>query len=268
MANKRFSSLRNEYEITLDNDSTIVPVKVDPDNALSKQPKHKYFFTPIVSLTQHIKDDIVDIIGKVEKTGPLSQSKTKYGDVDKRTITVFDTTSTSVEVTLWSGLAQKLPWKESETPIVAFRGLRVSEFGTRSLTSVTSSQIEVNPDLPDTAKLAEWINQQHQQNTFKIQPITQHKAFGDSEGFTKIPTEEKDMYIHNRKIISQIEKEQLGVQVTRADYFSIRVHTNMIRSGSNMWYNACVNCKKKVVPSTSNEFYCENCKKTTHYVET
>lgn len=57
-ANRKFSNLRNFYEISLDKDSIISPVKVDDVKEI-KIPKLAYKFVPIASLTQFSKDDIV-----------------------------------------------------------------------------------------------------------------------------------------------------------------------------------------------------------------
>lgn len=44
----------------------------------------------------------------------------------------------------------------SEQPVVAIKGARLSDFGGRSLSTLFSSTVMVNPDIPEAIKLRAW----------------------------------------------------------------------------------------------------------------
>lgn len=68
----------------------------------------------------------LDVVGKVHKVGTLTQ--VKNGTITKRSVTIYDKTASSIEVTLWGALATNLPWKETEFPVLALKGVKVSDF--------------------------------------------------------------------------------------------------------------------------------------------
>ena len=63
------------------------------------------------------------------ETGALSSITTKAGkELSKRNITLVDETSRSIELTIWAEKAEKLGWQESDHPIVAVKGAKVSDY--------------------------------------------------------------------------------------------------------------------------------------------
>ena len=50
----------------------------------------------------------------------------------------------------------------SRQPVMAIKGARVSDFGGRSLSVLSSSTIIVNPDIPEAYKLRGWFDSQGQ----------------------------------------------------------------------------------------------------------
>lgn len=47
-------------------------------------------------------------------------------------------------------------FNDSEHPVVAIKGARLSDFGGRSLSALFSSTVMVNPDLPEAFRLRAW----------------------------------------------------------------------------------------------------------------
>eukprot|EP00295_Goniomonas_pacifica_P013888 CAMPEP_0175889340 /NCGR_PEP_ID=MMETSP0107_2-20121207/47208_1 /TAXON_ID=195067 ORGANISM="Goniomonas pacifica, Strain CCMP1869" /NCGR_SAMPLE_ID=MMETSP0107_2 /ASSEMBLY_ACC=CAM_ASM_000203 /LENGTH=236 /DNA_ID=CAMNT_0017209963 /DNA_START=162 /DNA_END=869 /DNA_ORIENTATION=- len=75
IANKRFNSLKNEYEINFSDDVTFTPI-ADDDTAA---PKMRYNFVEIGSLEQVPKDHVIDVIGVVEHAFPVGSITVKNG---------------------------------------------------------------------------------------------------------------------------------------------------------------------------------------------
>lgn len=47
----------------------------------------------------------------------------------------------------------------SQQPVIAIRGARVSEFGgAKSLSTVSSTVLKINPDMPEAHKLRGWFD--------------------------------------------------------------------------------------------------------------
>lgn len=123
MANKKFTSIKNDYELTLDVNS-IIKSCADTD----KIPKMHYSFVPIEEIGNHTKDDIIDVIGIVIETNPVTTISSKGKELIKRTIIILDITSHTIEVTFWGEKAQNIGWNENEKPVIALKGVKVSDF--------------------------------------------------------------------------------------------------------------------------------------------
>lgn len=52
-------------------------------------------------------------------------------ETTKRSITLVDMSSCSIELTLWGALAENPGWSESEHPVVAVKGAKVSDFNSK-----------------------------------------------------------------------------------------------------------------------------------------
>jgi len=84
---------------------------------------------------------------------PVAQSKAGKALV-KRDLTLADTSGSTVVCTLWG---EKADMEVEAGSVVAVKGAKVGDFGGRSLSTTSSSLVNVNPaDLPDAVKLAAW----------------------------------------------------------------------------------------------------------------
>ena len=153
MANKKFSSLNNQYEMSLGYDSQ-VQLCVDQSAPL---PKVRYAFVPIADIAARPVNATVDVLGVVQSVSPVSRIVAKQSgrELVKRTVSIADESAASIEVTVWGNQAEAFP-EVSGTAVVAFKGLRVTEWNQRSLGMNMSSTYEVEPDHERVAALKEW----------------------------------------------------------------------------------------------------------------
>lgn len=100
----------------------------------------------------------IDLLGVVKAFTPESTITTKKDgrEVSKRELTIADDSGTEVRLTLWGEKATQDPAQWEGHPIVAFKGVKVSDFNGRSLGSLPSTQMQVQPDLPEAAALHNW----------------------------------------------------------------------------------------------------------------
>ncbi|MED6242075.1 60S acidic ribosomal protein P1, partial [Ataeniobius toweri] len=147
VANKQYTMLKNDYEMTLNAHSSIVPCEDSPGI-----PTVQCDFVRIEELENRDKDAIIDVIGVCKSADSVSRITTKASrEVSKRAINLIDTSGKVVTVTLWGEEAEK--FDDSGQPVVAIKGARLSDFGGRSLSVLFSSTIMVNPDIPEAFRL-------------------------------------------------------------------------------------------------------------------
>ncbi|XP_061659841.1 replication protein A 70 kDa DNA-binding subunit-like isoform X2 [Syngnathoides biaculeatus] len=186
---KRFTSLKNDYEITLGANSRIVPCDDDHD-----VPTVHYDFVPISQLEAKDPESIINVIGVCEEAGEVSLITTKAGKpLFKRALELTDASGKTVTLTLWGDKAQR--FDASCHPVVAVKGARVSAFGGRSLSAPFSSTLMVNPDIPEAFELRAWYNQ------------VGHGLCSQSLTEVRSPNGE---FRTNWKSLSDVKTEQLG----------------------------------------------------------
>lgn len=238
VANKQYTSLKNDYEMSLHANSSIVPCDDTTDI-----PALHCDFVPIAELENRDKDAIIDVIGVCKSADDVSRITTKTSrEVSKRALNLIDTTGKVVTVTLWGEEAEK--FDSSGEPVVAIKGARLSDFGGRSLSALFSSTVMVNPDMPEAFSLRAWYDQ----GGFALdsQSLSENRSTGG--GFST-----------NWKTLSDIRNQELG-HGEKADYFSC-VATVVYMRKENCLYQACptAGCNKKVIDQHNGRYRCEKC---------
>ncbi|XDV32252.1 hypothetical protein PO909_003115 [Leuciscus waleckii] len=150
IANKQFSSLKNDYEMTLNGETSIIPCEDSHD-----VPMVQCEFVSIADLESREKDTIVDVIGVCKNTEDVMRITTKNSrEVSKRNIQLMDMSGRVIQLTMWGNDADT--FDGSGQPILAIKGARLSDFGGRSLSTLYSSTVMINPDIPEAYKLRGW----------------------------------------------------------------------------------------------------------------
>ncbi|XP_074529240.1 replication protein A 70 kDa DNA-binding subunit-like isoform X2 [Halichoeres trimaculatus] len=240
VANKQYSTLNNDYEMSLSAGSSIVPCDDGQDI-----PAVHCNFVPISELEDRDNNDIIDVIGVCKSAEKVSRITTKNSrEVSKRALHLIDTTGKVVTATLWGEEAEK--FDGSGQPVVAIKGARLSDFGGRSLSALFSSTVMVNPDIPEAFRLRGWFDQEGCK--LASQSLTETRSEGSGART-------------NWKSLSDIKDEHLG-HGEKADYFSC-VATVVYTRKENCLYQACPseNCNKKVIDQQNGFYRCDKCNK-------
>lgn len=244
IANRRFNHLPNDYEIAFGNETTIQ--EVAEDDSIQQI---KFVFVPIDNLKNIQPNKHIDLLGNVHNVSPLSKLTSKAGkELTKRTMTIVDESLLSVEVTLWNERAHEYNEETcAGNPVIAFKSLRVSEFGGRSLSASWNSQIKINPNLPKAKKLKEWYKEKGISSNFES--ISQDRSGGTQ--YPRTPVKEAN---------------ELGKSTETPDSFTNYARIIYVRVPSedrNPWYPACqaFDCKRKVIQDAG-EWRCEKCSKS------
>nr|XP_055114400.1 replication protein A 70 kDa DNA-binding subunit isoform X3 [Symphalangus syndactylus] len=240
IANKQFTAVKNDYEMTFNNETSVMPCEDD-----HHLPTVQFDFTGIDDLENKSKDSLVDIIGicKSYEDATKITVRSNNREVAKRNIYLMDTSGKVVTATLWGEDADK--FDGSRQPVLAIKGARVSDFGGRSLSVLSSSTIIANPDIPEAYKLRGWFDAEGQ--ALDGVSISDLKSGGVGGANT------------NWKTLYEVKSENLG-QGDKPDYFS-SVATVVYLRKENCMYQACPtqDCNKKVIDQQNGLYRCEKC---------
>ncbi|CAF1372808.1 unnamed protein product [Adineta steineri] len=244
-ADKRWNTLHNDYELTL-NSGSIVRLVNDPSVNTSIPDVH-YDFIPLQDVSKHTSESYIDVIGIIDTCSdaiPFT-SKTSGKDSKRRELTLIDE-HTSMSVTLWDDQAEDFDEELAENKtVVAFRRIRVAIYNNKYGLSGSKNMImKINPDLKEAKHLRIWYD-----------------AGGHSvhSQITTTTTPTRPALDASWKTIGQIENEELG-RKGRPDYVMLKA-TCMHIADNRVIYMSCPNdgCSKKVNKLSSALYRCDKC---------
>ncbi|KAH0613599.1 uncharacterized protein H6S33_005485 [Morchella sextelata] len=241
MAKRQFSNISNDYELSFERD-TEVERCTDVDDSV---PQVRFSFIQFADLESVQKDAMIDVIGVIKEVGDLGTvtSKVSQKPYSKRELTLVDKTNYLVRCTVWGKVAES--WEMSQDEIVAFKGVKVSDFGGRSLSMLHSSTMSANPDIDEAHILRGWYDGQGRGETFQShQGLSGMGAAGGGK--------------EDVKNLAQIGEDNFGMG-EKPDYFTTKATIVYIKQDS-ISYPACLSetCNKKVVP-VDGGWRCERC---------
>jgi replication factor A1 len=241
LAKKQFSNLPNDYELTFERDTEVEKAE-DADNV----PQVRFNFTTVADLQSVEKDSTVDVIGVVKEIGEVSQimSKSTQKPYDKRELTLVDESGYSVKMTIWGKAA--INFNEMLGTVLAFKGAKVSDFGGRSLSLLSSGSMVVSPDVTEGHILRAWYDLDGR--TGKFETHANIASAGSAGGRV-----DKIMTTH------QVREDGLGMNET-PDYFTL-TGTIVYFKDKSFCYPACLTegCNKKVTDMGDGTWRCEKC---------
>jgi replication factor A1 len=235
----------------------------------SDVPEIKFDFKPLDQLDGVEPKQTCDIITVVEEVGELTSiiTKAQQKPFAKRELTLVDQTAMSVRLTLWGKTAEtygtssgQVGCGEDDKPVIAFKGVSVSDFGGRSLSMFSSATMTVNPDIPEAHSLRGWYDTEGmalaQNKSFKTYASAGMGGVGAGAGGDFVAN------IKERRTIAEAKDENLGMAGgDKPDYFNLRAMVVHIRH-ENLYYPACPSdgCNKKVnLEEGNNTWRCEKC---------
>lgn len=249
-AQKNFNHLPNDQEITLDITSIIQPCPED-DTSI---PKQTFNFRPISEIESMENNSILDVIAVVSSISPTASIMRKNGtETQKRTLQLKDMSGRSVELTLWGSFCnaegQRLQsiCDTGTFPVLAVKAARVNDFNGKSVGTITTSQLFVEPDFAEAYTLREWFDREGR-NVPSLSISRESSSFGKTDV---------------RKTISQIKDEKLGTS-EKPDWISVCASVSFIKA-DNFCYTACPimigdrQCNKKVINNGDGKWRCDRC---------
>ncbi|KAL6425446.1 hypothetical protein ACFW04_009553 [Cataglyphis niger] len=240
-ANKQFNSLKNDYEMTMTNDTEIVPCHENSEDI----PTLQFNFCSISEVENKEKNDMIDVLGIVTTFNDVQHivQRSTGRELVKRDVNIVDDSNAMICVTLWGKQAED--FDGSNNPIIAIKGARIGEFnGGKNLSLLNSSILEKDPDLPEAHRLRGWYTTVgHSENAKSLS-----KAGGGGDFNAPLYTFE------------EATEARLGEKLNLADSYTVVATINLIRV-ENSIYKACPveSCKKKLIDQSTGIFRCEKC---------
>jgi replication factor A1 len=254
IANKKFTHIPNEYELTLNSDAEVQYVGED------ESIQTKFEFKNLEEIRQTEPNAFIDIIAVVTQVNPVGKIMTKNNkELTKRTVQVTDRTCLSIELTFWGEQAEEYnEVKLSNNPVIIVKNCRVSDFGGRTLSTTFQSQIFVNPDRAEAHELKAWFD--HDGKNANLESLSNKKMGGEGGGSG----------MANRKSFASVKDEQLGFH-DKPDFFSVRGVITFIKQEYDKppYYKACPGhkddgkeCQRKVTDEGNGQYFCAGCNKS------
>ena len=250
VANMQYNTCKSQCEINFDQNS-----EIHLDNDTGDNQQQLYDFVKIADLESIEPNSYVDVIGVVKVVGDVATiiSKKSGNELLKCELTLADDSGAEVSCTIWGERATRAAQDYANQPIIAMRRCRVGDYGGRSLSA--GQAISVMPRIPDTQRLQNWW--QSGGSTTAARTLTS----GGGGGSTRVPTFEE------RKTISAIKAEHLGMNPDKPDWISFKGRFNFLKKDKEggAWYPACANsgepCKNryKVTQTADGNWHCERC---------
>ncbi|XP_052075679.1 replication protein A 70 kDa DNA-binding subunit-like [Mytilus californianus] len=241
-ANKQYSNVNNDYEMTFNNDTTVEVCTDDVD-----LPTVKFEFTKINELESKAPGNNIDLIGVVRSCGDVGTviGKASQKEITKREVQLCDQSGMVVNLTLWGNEAQT--FDGSGCPVLAVKGAKLSDYGGRSASVLASSQMLINPDIKEAHILRGWYDRDGQSSEFQT-----YRSEGGGAGGGGSST--------NWKCFSEIKADNSIGQGDKADYFTSKGTVIFLRKENSM-YKACPKeaCNKKLIDQGNGMFRCEKC---------
>ncbi|XP_031483992.1 replication protein A 70 kDa DNA-binding subunit A-like [Nymphaea colorata] len=249
-AQKNFNHLNNEWEILLESTSTIEPC-LEEDSSI---PRQQFNFRPISEIESMENNSMVDIIGVVVSVHPSSTIMRKNGtETQKRTLQLKDMSGRSVELTIWGNFCNVEGQRLQEMcdsgmrPVLAVKAGRVSDFSGKSVGTISTSQLFIDPEFPEAQRLREWFNREGK--NVATPSISRDNSMS---GKTDV-----------RKTVSQIKDEGLG-RAEKPDWITVKAVVAFVKV-DNFCYTACPlmvgdrQCNKKVTNNGDGRWHCDRC---------
>lgn len=154
MANKKYTSVRNDYCLIFDKRSVIDPAS--DDGTICRQ---AFDFTPIAELRDAFQKKSIDAIGIVIECEDKEQIKLKSGQQKSRKhITIVDDSLCSICITVWGDTMCDKLYNLKPGDLLACKSVRISDFNGKSLNvSDDQSQLYTEVDHDSGKRIQRWF---------------------------------------------------------------------------------------------------------------
>jgi len=246
-ANKQYSKLDNDYEMTFSNDTLIEPCHEAEADEL---PHMNINLVPLSEIANKQANEFADVIGVVKTSNDVTTIVTKATnkELKKREISLVDNSNFAISCTLWGKQAED--FDGSENPVVLIKGAKVGDYNGKNLSVPSTAVLQINPDIPEAHTLRGWFDQGGASDVTELSNV-QGGAGSQTSGSIQTAW----------KALDTLRDDRLGTN-DKGDYLMTKA-TLLFAKKDNALYMACPgdNCNKKVIDQNDGTYRCEKCAK-------
>ncbi|KAL6523631.1 Replication protein A 70 kDa DNA-binding subunit A [Orobanche gracilis] len=252
-AQRNFNHLKNEWEIFLEATSS-VDLCPDEDSSI---PRQQFLFRPISEIESAESNFILDVIGLVVTVNPSVHILRKNGmETKRRILNLKDQSERSVELTLWGDFCNREGQQLQEMvdngafPILAVKAGKVNNFSGKSISTISATQLFINPDCPEANTLRDWFDRGGKDTP--SHSISRELIVPGGGSKNEI-----------RKSLTQIKDEGLG-RSDKPDWITVKATISFVKTDP-FCYTACPlmigdrQCSKKVTKLGNSRWMCDRC---------
>ncbi|TGZ62261.1 hypothetical protein CRM22_007541 [Opisthorchis felineus] len=258
-ANKQFNTTNNDYEMTLNADSQIIPCD---DEDITALPETHFNFVSIGKLDTCEPGSFVDVVGVVHDTSEVQtiMAKASQRELRKRELGLVDSSRCLVRLTLWGDEAAS--FDGSQHPVIVVKGAKVSDFNGRSLSVSSTSSVLVSPtNVPEAIRLKGWYELEGHKASFDTY---KSEMLGSGSGGDLAGPGSTAGCLGGWNLIQDVKASGVGTHA-KADFFTCK-STVVFLKKENFMYQACPTegCNKKVIDTGHGMYRCEKCGRETN----
>uniref|UniRef100_A0A915C2S8 Replication protein A subunit n=3 Tax=Parascaris univalens TaxID=6257 RepID=A0A915C2S8_PARUN len=244
-ANKRYNTTGHDYELTMRSDTEICPCV---DRERIEEPRLNLNVVPLAMVSSRA-GQCIDVIAIIDQVSDLQQvtQRSTGALLEKRDLHLIDESGAVVVLTLWGEQARSHNL-DLQHQAVGIKGASVREFnGSYSLSALSSTRIEINPDCDESKALYVWYREKRP--SIDVKRITVTSMGGDS-------------YARDLRLIGIADNAKLGRNEDKGAYFNVTAMISSMKADGALYKSCGTNgCKKKVV-EMDNQYRCEKCNLT------
>ncbi|GMT19139.1 hypothetical protein PFISCL1PPCAC_10436, partial [Pristionchus fissidentatus] len=244
-ANKRFNNTGHDYELSINANSEVTPLKDTPAFTIA------FTLDNAVKLSDLSKKsgELVNVLGCIDRVEPVNTFTSKTGgQFTKREISLIDQTGFVVNFVLWSEQAKNFPENTEGQPL-GVKGAMVKEFnGGITIGTVSGTKFALTPNVPGMVELCEWYK-------------NERGSMGQTQSLSS-GTGSEGAFIRDLRLLGTAHALQLGRG--EPTYMNVKGRITNIKSDTAL-YKSCASegCSKKVTEQ-DDQYRCEKCGITTN----
>nr|XP_023024582.1 replication protein A 70 kDa DNA-binding subunit-like [Leptinotarsa decemlineata] len=140
-ANKQYSTLKNDYEMTMTSET--------------------YDFVTIDKIANAEDNSLIDVVGVTKSVEELQtfQARSTGRELKKKEVLLVDQSKTGITLTLWGSDAENFDGVNN--PVIVLKSVKIGEFGGgKHISMISSSTLQVNPEMKECYRLRGWYDSQ------------------------------------------------------------------------------------------------------------
>lgn len=240
---KKFSTIKADYKIVLDENSTII--EMQDTKKIKNQSFDNIKISNILNVPMY---SIIDLLGIVIEEGQVVIKNTKNGEQPMKRTSIGDSSGYKIEFTLWRTHAST---QLQVGQIIQLKSVKVGEFNGRNISTFDETNIILNPNTKESNDLKAFVS------SFNGEYLELPKTS------TKLSREEsKEEFIKKKSEFIKTVLEDLDDVEDAAGLTKIKATITQVMHNDKNFYGGCndKNCKKKLIQEY-NKWRCPGCNK-------